>query len=164
MNDEEGAQAESTFHFHFNCQAQDIDDGRTYWILENHSTIIGIVGLHHYVWGPEENVWLAWFAVDPNSQGKGLGKYLFDSATALAWEQGYRKLFIETYSSPEFAKARAFYQAQGCTETGRIKAYMPGDDDMVVYSKPIIPPYATVPQRNHYSTDRSDSPRGFAYA
>jgi type I site-specific restriction endonuclease len=55
----------------------------------------------------------------------------------------YRKMFIETYSSPTFDKARRFYTAQGFNEVGGIRNYLPDGADMVVYLKTLSP------TRNH---------------
>jgi predicted GNAT superfamily acetyltransferase len=43
----------------------------------------------------------------------------------LARERGYSQLFIETYSSPTFERARAFYAARGFEQVGAIRGYMP---------------------------------------
>ena len=45
------------------------------------------------------------------------------------------KFFIETYSTPEFARARAFYEAQGFTQIGEIQSYLPNGGDMVIFYK-----------------------------
>ena len=71
MNAREGNQAQETLRFHFSCRRHGIDDGRRYYILTQGSAINGIAGLHHYVWGPPENVWLAWFAVEPGLVNAG---------------------------------------------------------------------------------------------
>lgn len=135
MNASEGNQAQETLRFHFSCRRHGIDDGRRYYILTQGSAINGIAGLHHYVWGPPENVWLAWFAVEPGIQGQGVGTLLLDAVARKASHRGYMKLFVETYSTPEFARARDFYRAKGFTEAGHIQAYLGSAGDMVVFSK-----------------------------
>jgi len=152
MNAEEARQAEETFRFHFVCQNQGVDDGRRYWVLND----VGLIGLHRYQWGPSENVWLAWFAVDPDFQGQGLGKALIQMATEEACRLGYRKLFIETYSTPEFARARAFYQAQEFAEMGQVRNYLPDGGDMIVYAKSLIPhSYESIDQRAGHMANRT---------
>ena len=135
MNADEGRQARDTFTFHFSCREHGIDDGRAYFVLPAEGVIKGIVGLHCYSWGPPENVWLAWFAVDPGAHGQGLGAQLMQAITHYAIQLGYMKLFIETYSTPEFAKARDFYRAHGFAPAGGIQAYLPNGGDMVVFCK-----------------------------
>jgi GNAT superfamily N-acetyltransferase len=135
MNPDEGQQARETFQFHFSCAAASIDDGRAYYVLDNRDSIYGIAGLHRYIWGPPENVWLAWFAVAPERHGTGLGKSLLSEAISIARQRGHSRMFIETYSTQEFARARNFYQAQGFTEAGKIQSYLPDGGDMVIYCR-----------------------------
>jgi hypothetical protein len=72
MNAEEGTYAEKTFREYFASRANAIDDGRELFVLADGDKIIGITGLHNYVWGPPMNVWLSWFAVRiPKSTAAG---------------------------------------------------------------------------------------------
>ena len=135
MNPDEALQARKTFEFHFTCRHHALDDGRTYFVLVEDSRIRGVAGLHHYLWGPAENVWLAWFAVDPTQHRRGLGRRLLEFVVNRAHQLGYMKIFIETYSTPEFAKARAFYQARGFFRAGGIDSYLSDGGNMVVFCK-----------------------------
>ncbi|GMV90926.1 MAG: hypothetical protein AMXMBFR82_07040 [Candidatus Hydrogenedentota bacterium] len=135
MNQDEAGQAQKTFGFHFTCQRHDLNDGRRYFVLDRDGRIDGVVGLHQYLWGPPQNVWLAWFAVDPDHQKRGLGRQMLKFACRLAKQFGYMKIFIETYSTPEFAKARAFYRTMGFFHVGSVESYLPAGGDMVVYCK-----------------------------
>lgn len=136
MDGDEARQARQTFRFHFACRRHGLDDGRAYYVLAAATSLCGLVGLHHYHWGPPENVWLAWFAVDPAWQGRGLGTLLLEAMTHEARRLGYKKLFIETYSTPVFARARAFYRSQGFIQAGTVRSYLSGDaGDMVVFLK-----------------------------
>jgi len=139
MNSDEGNQAFKTLNFHCACKNYTLDDGRIYYVLVKGDAIKGVTGLHHYQWGPVENVWLAWFALDPSLHGQGLGKLLLDSVTSLAQELGYLKMFIETYSTPEFAAARAFYLSNGFVLAGSVRSYLPSGADMVVFIKELTP-------------------------
>lgn len=138
MNEIEGRFAKRTIDFHFSCQDQGIDDGRSYFIWKQQGEIRGVTGLQNYIWGPAENVWLTWFAVEPVLQGKGIGTRLLEMTEAAAWEKGYRKFFVETYSGEDFARARKFYTARGFTEYGRVKDYLPNGDSMVVFGKGLL--------------------------
>ena len=133
MNEEEQGYAEKVFKEHFESRRLGFDDGRSLFVLTVGEALIGITGLHHYAWGPPENVWLSWFAVDPEYQGRGFGKLLLRRAIDAARSRGFRKMFIETYSSPTFDKARRFYTAQGFNEVGGVRNYLPDGADMVVY-------------------------------
>ncbi len=135
MNEDEGKWASETMHFHFKCAAQGLDDGHDYYLWWKDAELMGIVGLHHYAWGPPENVWLAWFAVAPAEQGKGYGKALLSEVEQKARQRGFRKFFVETYEHPDFEKAIRFYQKQGFTEHGRIANYLADGSQMLVLGK-----------------------------
>ena len=135
MNVDEGKQALETFGSHFSCKHHGINDGRSYYVLAEDSVARGVVGLHQYLWAPPENVWLAWFAVDPALHGRGRGAFLLDAITHKAKQLKYMKFFIETYSTPEFARAREFYRAKGFAQVGRVQSYLSNGGDMVVFSK-----------------------------
>ena len=135
MNADEGRWAARTMRFHFGCQAHHDDDGRTYYLWKQNDAIQGLVGLHHQIWGPEENVWLAWFAVEPGQQGKGIGRQLLAAVERVAQARGFRKLLVETYEHADFDKARRFYERSGFRQTGRIADYLPDGSPMVVYAK-----------------------------
>jgi GNAT superfamily N-acetyltransferase len=137
MNADEGRWAARTMQFHFGCTAHGLDDGRKYFVRRHGGAIVGLVGLHHAVWGPEENVWLAWFAVDPAHQGQGLGRDLLAGIERVAAEQGFRKLLVETYEHGDFDKARRFYEHSGFQPAGRISDYLPDGSAMIVYAKRI---------------------------
>jgi ribosomal protein S18 acetylase RimI-like enzyme len=96
-----------------------------------------LVGLHHTIWGPEKNVWLAWFAVDPDRQGQGLGRKLLAEIERLAGQRGFAKLLVETYEHSDFDKARRFYEKNRFERVGRIDDYLPDGSAMVVYAKHI---------------------------
>lgn len=139
MNGAAAEQARETFRFHFACRAQNLDDGRTYYVLLLDGAVAGITGLHRYLWGPPENVWLAWFALDPKWQGRGYGKMLLEEMQRLAANQGYTRMFIETYSTSDFDRARTFYRAQGFHEAGHVSGYLPGGGDMNIFVKSLTP-------------------------
>ncbi|OHB64602.1 MAG: hypothetical protein A2Y77_02830 [Planctomycetes bacterium RBG_13_62_9] len=137
MNADEGRWAARTMQFHFGCRRQGLDDGRMYYVWKQGGEIVGLVGLHHAIWGPERNVWLAWFAVDPACQGRGLGRRLMAVIEDLAGERGFHKLLVETYEHPDFARARRFYESHGFREAGRIGDYLHDGSAMIVYAKRI---------------------------
>ena len=137
MNADEGRWAVRTMRFHFGCRRHELDDGRRYYAWKEGDAIAGLVGLHHVIWGPEQNVWLAWFAVDPARQGRGLGRELLAAVEKIAAGEGYRKLLVETYEHEDFAKARRFYESNGFSEVGRIAGYLRDGSAMVVYAKSI---------------------------
>jgi GNAT superfamily N-acetyltransferase len=139
MNPSEGKWAEKTMTHHFRCASNGIDDGRSYFIWRSADRISGLVGLHHYLWGPDQNVWLSWFAVEPSLQRQGHGSALLKAIESLALGYGYRKFLVETYDQRDFANARIFYASHGFSEVGRISNYLDNGSDMIVYGKELKP-------------------------
>jgi len=137
MNAEEAVWARKTLTFHFQSQSHGLHDGRHYYTYRPQQQLVALTGLHHYQWGPPENVWLAWFAVHPAFQRQGIGRDLVSAVEDLATRLGYRKLFIETYDHPDFTAARNFYAACGFQQVGTIEDYLPDSASMVVYLKPL---------------------------
>ncbi len=135
MDADEGVLAAETIRRHFAAAGAGISDGRRYYVYREGGSVAGMVGLHHYEWGPAENVWLGWFAVHPSRQGNGIGKSLLALAEKKALETGYKKFFVETYGSPTFARAREFYARQGFVVAGQVANYLPDGGDMVVFCK-----------------------------
>jgi GNAT superfamily N-acetyltransferase len=137
MNADEGRWARRTMEFHFGSRNHGLDDGRSYFVWRRDQRIVGLVGLHHTIWGPEENVWLAWFAVDPDFQGQGLGLKLLSEIERLAEHLGFGKLMVETYEHADFDKARRFYERNRFEQVGRIDEYLADGSAMIVYAKRI---------------------------
>ena len=138
MNPTEARWARKTMQYHFDCLKHGIDDGRAYYVWQRAERLCGLVGLHHYHWGPEQNVWLSWFAVEPDLQRQGHGAALLAAIERIALEQGYSRFLVETYDHADFASARAFYLAQGFSEVGRISDYIGEGSDMVVFRKALM--------------------------
>jgi len=134
MDADEARFALATFRFHFECQRHGIHDGRHLFVCDAGGAPQGVVGLHFYHWGPPQNVWLSWFAVDPALHGTGLGSRLLNEVRGLARKLGYERLFIETYSGPVFERAVRFYQRNGFRQAGSIEGYLPSGANMLVFS------------------------------
>ncbi len=139
MNPDELEFARQTFDFHFACLSAKsdtpLDSMRSFYLAKNGSKINGVIGLHRYRWGPSENIWLSWFAVEPELQGQGIGKWMLDKIEQIIREKGYKKLFIETYRHDTFNRALAFYQRQGFLQVGQIDSYLMDGSDMLVFVK-----------------------------
>ncbi len=138
MNADEGGYAAQTLHLHFTSRKSGVDDGRFLYVLGDGIKIAGVAGLHHGPWGPPENVWLSWFALDPRFQRQGLGSAMLQAVIREARRSHFMNLYIETYSTPEFARARKFYRAHGFRQVGHIQSIMPTGGDAVVFYKSLI--------------------------
>jgi ribosomal protein S18 acetylase RimI-like enzyme len=77
---------------------------------------------------------LYWIAVDPASQGKGIGQALLTKVEQHVADQGGRMMVIETSSGGGYRAARRFYQHNGYRRVTRIPDfYAPGDDLLIYY-------------------------------
>ena len=79
---------------------------------------------------------LYWLAVDPASQGKGVGRALVREVERDLRSRGARLLLVETSSRPDYENTRAFYARCGYTEAARIKDfYAPADDRIMLTTR-----------------------------
>ena len=79
---------------------------------------------------------LYWLAVDPASQGKGVGRMLVQAVEADLRARGARLLLVETSSRPDYESTRAFYTRCGYTEAARIRDfYAPADDRIMLTTR-----------------------------
>jgi len=138
MNENEAKWARQAMHFYFACKKHGLDSGRDYFVWRHQKKVQGLIGLHRYIWGPRENVWLSWFAVHPAHQGKKIGAGMIDAIEKIAKQSGYKKFLIETYDNPTFERARALYRSKGFTRTGHIENYLPDGSAMLVFTKHIV--------------------------
>ncbi len=79
---------------------------------------------------------LYWLAVDPASQGRGVGQALVrDVETKLAGRGG-RLLVVETSSRPDYDGTRKFYARSGYVEAARVRDfYAPADDRILLTTR-----------------------------
>tara|TARA_Y100000310_G_scaffold128407_1_gene127592 strand:+ start:6920 stop:7429 length:510 start_codon:yes stop_codon:yes gene_type:complete len=135
MNENEGRWAKETLEFHYSCQENGKHDGRLYYIAKLDGKVVGITGLHRYIWGPEDVAWLGWFTVDSEFQRLGIGHEMMERTCEIAKQKRFRKILIETYSSDDFLKGRNFYEKFGFKRVGQIKDYIEDGTDMIVYGR-----------------------------
>ena len=75
---------------------------------------------------------LYWIAVDPDQQGRGLGRQLLARSEHRIRELGGRRLFVDTSARPDYAPTRAFYRACGYHRAAGLRDfYAPGDGKVV---------------------------------
>lgn len=82
---------------------------------------------------------LYWIAVDPALHRNGIGRQLM-----AATEDGIRArrgqlVVVETSSRVDYAPTRTFYEALGYTRAAKIGGYYAPHDDLIVYTKFLIP-------------------------
>jgi ribosomal protein S18 acetylase RimI-like enzyme len=81
---------------------------------------------------------LYWIAVDPDDQGRGLGRRLLAAAEAEIRSRGGRLLLIETASHAAYSATIAFYERSGYTLASRIADYYRVGEDKLVFEKRLL--------------------------
>ncbi|MSQ33309.1 MAG: N-acetyltransferase [Dehalococcoidia bacterium] len=83
-----------------------------------------------------EGTWdLYWIAVDPQSQGSGIGRALMALAEGRVATAGGRLLLVETSGSDLYGPTRVFYEALRYREVSRIEDFYRPGDAKVTYAK-----------------------------
>jgi putative acetyltransferase len=68
------------------------------------------------------------------ARGRGVGRALLGHLLDIAGTRGYRRVFLETGTTPGFAAARALYESAGFTPTGPFADY-PVTGDNCFYTR-----------------------------
>jgi ribosomal protein S18 acetylase RimI-like enzyme len=75
---------------------------------------------------------LYWIAVDPNVQGRGIGKQLMAESERLMTEHGAHRVYADTSSRSQYESTRAFYRACGYLQDAFLADfYAPGDGKII---------------------------------
>ena len=78
---------------------------------------------------------LYWIAVDPEIQGKGLGRLILDKAEAAMRTMGAVSVYADTSSSDKYSSTRAFYDSAGYHEQARLDDFYRKGDGKVIFEK-----------------------------
>ena len=78
---------------------------------------------------------LYWIAVDPDEQGRGLGRQLLAAAEGEVRARGGRLVLIETAGHDAYAPTIRFYERSGYTLVSRIADYYRVGEDKLVFEK-----------------------------
>ena len=108
MNKKEGNLAKNTIDFHFFCKKNKKDDGRSYFVVKIRDKIIGIAGLHRYIWDYRNIVWLGWFAVDQKFQKQGIGTMMIDKICRIAKKKDIKRCTLRLTAAKHFLKQDCF--------------------------------------------------------
>ena len=76
-----------------------------------------------------------WLAVDPDHQGKGIGKLLIAETEKKVIEMGGKTIYIDTASRPLYEPTRQFYLRCSYVSEAQFKDYYDIGDDKIVYVK-----------------------------
>ena len=78
---------------------------------------------------------LYWIAVDPESQGSGVGRRLMAHVEQEVRARGGRLLCLETSSQGGYLRTRKFYEQAGYVEESCIRDFYKPGDDRLTYVK-----------------------------
>ncbi|MEL7561713.1 GNAT family N-acetyltransferase [Dehalogenimonas sp. 4OHTPN] len=76
-----------------------------------------------------------WAAVDPETQGRGIGRELMRRCETAVKQRGGWQITLETSSTPQYARTRRFHASCGYTEIARIPDFYDRGDDLVIFYK-----------------------------
>jgi ribosomal protein S18 acetylase RimI-like enzyme len=114
--------------YEFNVEATGIADGGLlcFTIEEGGRVIAGIAG---HTWGGSCEIKQLW--VQAASRGRGFGHALLARAEEEARRRGCRQIVLSTHSF----QAPALYRSLGFSETGRVKDYPQGYDNIMLVKR-----------------------------
>lgn len=78
---------------------------------------------------------LYWIAVDPHTQGYGLGRKLLAESERLMTEHGARRVYADTSSRLQYKPTQAFYLACGYVQEAFLADFYAPDDGKVIFVK-----------------------------
>lgn len=109
---------------------------------QDYEVAVADIGDHvagYVLFGPvpltEGNYDLYWIAVDPNSQGSGIGRRLMKHVEEQVRLRGGRLLCLETSSQGGYLRTRKFYEQAGYIEESCIRDFYKPGDDRLTYVK-----------------------------
>jgi len=91
---------------------------------------VGLVGLYME---NKTNGWLSYFAVHPDYQGLGLGRWLMGWIEGKAKEWGVKRIFIETYDTEVYERAVQLYEKLGFSQSGYLDGFY--EEKKILYFK-----------------------------
>jgi D-alanine-D-alanine ligase len=80
---------------------------------------------------------LYWIAVDPDGQGRGLGKKLMVASERIMAGRGARRVYADTSSRPQYEPTRAFYLSCGYVQEAFLADFYAAGDGKVIFIKPL---------------------------
>ena len=98
---------------------RDIDAFDVY--VDDAGRVLGTTGLYRYSKDSHQASWVAWFCVDPEARGRGVGQALLEHTVERARRAGFRLIRLYTSTDPNEAAAQRLYERNGFAEIRRKK-------------------------------------------
>jgi ribosomal protein S18 acetylase RimI-like enzyme len=89
--------------------------------------------------GTQASFDLYWIAVDPQLQGRGLGRRLLACTERRVADLGGRRLYVDTSGRPDYARTRAFYLAAGYRVEATLPDFYADGDAKLIFAKALSP-------------------------
>ncbi|MBI5829643.1 MAG: GNAT family N-acetyltransferase, partial [Chloroflexi bacterium] len=77
---------------------------------------------------------LYWIVAEASTHGQGVGRALFERVASEVKKGDGRLLMIWTSSTPDYERARKFYERMGCKLEAQIKNFYRAGDDLCIFS------------------------------
>jgi len=87
--------------------------------VDESDRVLGTTGLYRYKRDAEEAAWVAWFCVDPQARGRGIGQALIDHTVSRARAAGFKRVRLYTSTDPNESAAQRLYEKNGFMEVRR---------------------------------------------
>ncbi|MBL8683166.1 MAG: GNAT family N-acetyltransferase [Myxococcales bacterium] len=110
------------------------------WIVDDSDGAIRSVAFYEPRAATDRVWYLTMIAVAPSAQGSGLGSATLSHVEQVLRASGQRLLLIETSSTPQYERTRAFYAKHGYTREAVVRDYFTDGDDMVLFRKDLRVP------------------------
>jgi ribosomal protein S18 acetylase RimI-like enzyme len=78
---------------------------------------------------------LYWIAVQPNFQGRGLGRRLLQAAEHRMQQLGGTRVYVDTSSREQYAATRSFYERCGYRREAMLADFYAAGDGKVIYCR-----------------------------
>ena len=87
--------------------------------VDDAGRVLGTTGLYRYTKDANHASWVAWFCVDPEARGRGVGQALLEHTVEKARSAGFRLVRLYTSTDPNEAAAQRLYERNGFNEIRR---------------------------------------------
>jgi RimJ/RimL family protein N-acetyltransferase len=116
------------------------DDGRLLFTASRDDVMIGVCGLHRYIWGPSDIAWLSWFFVAPEARNSTVGLWMFSELLDISQTMGLRALYVETPNGgEEYANVYRYLPRLGFERQACLPNYYANGTDMLILMLPLLP-------------------------
>lgn len=105
------------------------------WIVDEANDELNAVAFYEPRDATDRVWYLTMIAVSPRVQGRGRGAAMLDWIEDELRRKDQRLLLVETSSTAQYDRARAFYAKAGYAEVARVADYFEDGDDMVLLRK-----------------------------